>query len=376
MKRVIGIFYNIDFNEQSFYTGCGGSETWVIQIAKEFQNRGYHVIVFSQNNEWYFYESGVEYIPISFFENRIKIINFYAFIFVRSIDDYYKMFIENNDCKRIYVQSHDMFIWKGGIYNEKFNYNNQYDRIHKYIALTNFHKEELQTHNNIPYEKIAVIGNGLDSDIFNDAEFYYNDLEKDNSILWTSAFGRGGDILVNHIMPIVKRTIPDFKVYICGYGDGVPQDIKDNPDVIFLGTLNKEEYYKEFKKHKVWFLPCVVVEDFGICAGEAIMCDAHIVSPFLHGMKNVCDILDCTKMQNKYNIIETGDYHYGTYQLNMTEEEFNNANIEAANMIIDYIKNYNNKDRQIIRKISKDYIMKTHTWKNVADKWEIIFNEI
>ena len=182
MKRTIGIFYNANFSEESFYTGCGGSETWVIQIAKEFQNRGYHVIVFSQYEGWYFFNSGVEYIPINFFDNRIKIINFYAFIFLRSIDDYYKMFIENNDCKRIYVQSHDMFIWKGGIYNEKFNYNNQYDRIHKYIALTDFHKEELHTHNNIPYEKIAVIGNGLDSDIFNDAEFYYNDLKKDNSI--------------------------------------------------------------------------------------------------------------------------------------------------------------------------------------------------
>ena len=375
MKRVIGIFYNIDFNEQSFYTGCGGSETWVIQIAKEFQNRGYHVMVFSQNNEWYVYESGVEYIPISFFENRIKVINFYAFIFVRSIDEYYKIFIENNDCKRIYVQSHDMFIWKDGIYNEKFIYNNQYDRIHKYIALTNFHKEELHKYNNIPYEKIAVIGNGLDSDIFDEID-YYVDIKKDNSILWTSAFGRGGDILVNYIMPIVKKYIPDFKVYICGYGDGVPQDIKDNPDVIFLGTLNKKDYYKEFKKHKVWFLPCVVVEDFGICAGEAIMCDAHIVSPFLHGMKDVCDVLICTKMNHNYNIIETGDYHYGTYQLNMTDEEFNNANYEAANMIIDYIKNYDNKDRETIRKISKDYIMKTHTWKNVVDKWEMLFKEI
>ena len=81
-------------------------------------------------------------------------------------------------------------------------------------------------------------------------------------------------------------------------------------------------------------------------------------------------------MNHNYNIIESGDYHYGTYQLNMTDEEFNNANYEAANMIIDYIKNYDNKDRETIRKISKDYIMKTHTWKNVVDKWEMLFKEI
>ena len=40
MKKVIGILYNSNFNESSFETGCGGSETWVIQISKEFIKRG------------------------------------------------------------------------------------------------------------------------------------------------------------------------------------------------------------------------------------------------------------------------------------------------------------------------------------------------
>ena len=152
MKNVIGILYNSDFNETSFESGCGGSETWVIQLSKEFVRKGYHVIIFSKYNNWYFFESGVEYVPINLFESRIQYQQFYSFIFVRSLDSYYDTFIENNDCENIYIQSHDMFIWKDGIYNEKFDYktNNRFNKVKKFIALTNFHKWELMTYNHIP----------------------------------------------------------------------------------------------------------------------------------------------------------------------------------------------------------------------------------
>ena len=378
MKKTIGILYNANFNESSFETGCGGSETWVIQLSKEFVKRGYHVIVFSQYGNWYIFNSGVEYVPLYLYESRIQYQNFYAFIFTRSLDGFYDTFIKYNDCENIYLQSHDMFIWKDGIYNERFDYhnidilyNNRFNKVKKYIALTNFHKWELMTYNLIPEHKIEVIGNGLDSDIFDNID--KEETYKDHSILWTSAFGRGGDILVNHIMPLVVNSIPDFKVYICGYGDGVPDDVKNNPRVVFLGTLSKEDYYREFRKHCCWFLPCVVVEDFGICAGEAAMCECDIISPFKHGMKDVCWPFTSLKMQNEFKIVETDNYHYGTYQLDMTDEEFNEACQEAANKIISSIYNYNNENNKQIREICKKFIMTEHTWSNVADKWETLF---
>ena len=374
MKKVIGIFYNANFSEESFVTGCGGSETWAIQLSKEFIKHGYHVIVFSRHKDWFIYKSGVEYVPLSLFESRIQYQQFYAFIFVRSLDSSYDTFVKYNNCENIYLQSHDMFIWKDGIYNEKFNYNinNRFDKVKKYIALTDFHKWELMNYNYIPEDKIEVIGNGLDSDIFNKIDKEEND--RDHSILWTSAFGRGGDILVNDITPIVKHAIPDFEVHICGYGDGVPEDIKLNPNVKFLGTLSKEDYYKEFKKHCCWFLPCVVVEDFGICAGEAAMCDCDIISPFKHGMKDVCWAFESLKMKSEFKIVESDNYHYGTYKLNMTEEEYKNTCKEAAFKIIQSINNYKDDNRKHIRKICKDFIMKEHTWNNVVKKWENMLN--
>lgn len=371
MKKVIGIFYDSEFNINSFETGCGGSETWAIQLSKEFARRGYHVIVICHTT-WYLYmDNNLEFFPISEFESRLEYQHFDYFIFTRCIyKDLYDKVLQNG-CNHIYLQSHDMFVWEDALYNKKYDYdNNNYDAM-KFVALTDFHRDELIRYNHIPSTKIEVIGNGLDSEIFSNVD--NEEIEKDNEILWTSAFGRGGNILVDYIMPIVKKEIPDFKVNICGYGDNVPEEIKNNPSVNFLGTLTKEEYYREFKKHKVWFLPCVVVEDFGICAAEAVMCGAHVVSSYLHGMQDVLGPYTAFATNYKFNIVESSDYHYGTYQLDMSYDDFNNAVNEAAQCIIDIINNYDNEFLRRLLKAQKNYVLTTYTWKNIADKWIKMF---
>ena len=70
MKKVLGIYYNAPFDEDSFYNGCGGSETWAIQLAKEFTRRGYHVIVFCKCDKWFIYNSGVEYVDITMYKEK------------------------------------------------------------------------------------------------------------------------------------------------------------------------------------------------------------------------------------------------------------------------------------------------------------------
>ena len=90
-------------------------------------------------------------------------------------------------------------------------------------------------------------------------------------------------------------------------------------------------------------------------------------------MKDVCWPFESLKMKSEFKIIETNDYHYGTYKLNMTEEEYLNVCREAAYKIINCIHNYNDENRKKIRKICKDFIIKEHTWNNVVKKWENMF---
>ena len=371
MRKVIGIYYNAEFTEKSFETGCGGSDTWVIQIAKEFTRQNYHVIVFCDCKDWVITTNGVEYVPIEYFERRCEYQHFDYFILTRLINEHIYNTVVETGCKNIYIQSHDMFIWHNELYDECYIYNPEKYPYLKYIALTDFHKWELNEYNKIPYGKIEVIGNGIDSDIFDNVD-EFNPI-KDNSILFPTVYSRGGGILVENILPKVIKSIPDFKVNLCGYSQNFPEHVRNNPNVNILGMLSKKDYYKEFMKHKVWFLPCVVPEDFGLCACEAAMCGCEIVSPFEHGMKDVCYPFVNLAMKNKFKVKDTGWYHYSRYELDMDEKTFENTCQEAADMIIDSINNYYFPNRVRLRESFKNFIIKTHTWKNVVDKWKKLF---
>lgn len=372
MKKVIGIYYDSKFEESSFETGCGGSDTWVIQISKEFTRRGYHVIVFNNCDNWTIGESMVEYVPCSLFEMRCDYQHFDYFIMTRLFNEDLYNIIVSTGCKNIYLQSHDMFIWNKNLYDERYIYeHDKYPYLKKYIGLTNFHKNNLCEYNLIPSDKIEIIGNGVDSDIFDKVD--KESIIKDNSILFPTVYSRGGDILVENILPLVLKEIPDFEVHLCGYHQSFPEHVYNNPHVQILGMLNKEDFYREFRKHKVWFLPCTVSEDFGLCACEAVMCECDVVSPFEHGMKDVCSPFVNLKMNNKFKVLETHEYHYSQYKLNMFQEDFDRTCSEATGMIIDSIKNYYLPDRIRLRQSFKNYILQTHNWKNVVDKWEKLF---
>ena len=70
MKKTIGILYEANFYESSFETVCGGSETWVIQISKQFEREGFHVFVFSDIDFWQLSPNGIEYVPLSMFDYK------------------------------------------------------------------------------------------------------------------------------------------------------------------------------------------------------------------------------------------------------------------------------------------------------------------
>ena len=380
MKKTIGIVYNQNFNEESFDIGCGGSEAWVIQIAKKFSQNGYHVIVFNNRENWYFSKHNVEYVPLPLLEYRCSYQNFEAIIFTRSLDETYEVVVRSGCTNKLYLQSHDPFVWEGGIYNKRFLWEEDrvnYSKLTKFIALTEFHKKELMDNNHIPEDMIEIIGNGLDSDIYDSIHNVPENLNNidEHSILWTSAFGRGGDILVEDILPIIQKTDPNFKVHICGYGDGVPEHIKENPSVKFLGTLTKKDYYREFYSHFCWFLPGVVVEEFGICAAEAMMCNCDVISPYCHGMANVLWPFVNTKMENKFGEATYGTYHFGTYHIDKESKEYKKACAEAARLILESRDKYYDKDRIRFRISQKTFVKREYTWQKVVVKWIKLFNE-
>ena len=88
MKKVIGIYtYYHGMNEPYWdenSDNMGGSETWTIRIAEEFQKKGFHVIVFGNPQVWHFSAGGVEYVPKQLFGLRCQYQHFDYFISSRT----------------------------------------------------------------------------------------------------------------------------------------------------------------------------------------------------------------------------------------------------------------------------------------------------
>lgn len=385
MQKVIGIVYDEKFEEEMINGACGGSETWAIQLSKAFTKLGYHVIVFRKGS-WIFSESNVEYISLEFFDHKINTIKFEAIIFSRNIDkERYNKILNSGSTKNIYIQAHETYIWENGIYEDKFEYYDEngverYPEIKKYIALSTFHKNALHNISNIPLDRIEIIGNGCNIDIFENFDKEHGDVNNkiEHAILWSSCIPRGADILVDDILPLIKEEIPDFKVRICGYQNGdnvIPKRFLNRDDVELIGfNLTKEQYYSELRKTGVWFYPCVVAETFNIACLDAVINNCHIVSPMLHGVGHILSPFKVYAMDYTFGTGETKDNDYSwifkQYIVDKESEEYKKACQQAALMIISNIINYYNPINFQIRKAMKSYVLETHTWELVALKWK------
>lgn len=390
MKKIIGIIYDEKFDECMIDGACGGSETWAIQIAKYFVRAGYAVVMFRPGS-WTISNSFVEYSSQQLFKHKIETTKFEAIIFSRNIDKTrYNNILESGCTKNIYVQAHETFIWENGIYEDKFEYYDEngeerYPEIKKFIALSKFHKNALHSISNIPLDRIEIIGNGCNIDLFENFDKEHGDVNSniENAILWSSCIPRGADILVDDILPLIKEEIPEFKVKICGYQNGdniVPKRFLDRDDVELLGfDLTKEQYYSELRKTGVWFYPCIVAETFNIACLDAVINNCDIVSPMLHGVEHVLGPFKSFSMTYLFGTGETKDNDYAwifkPYIVDKESDEYKKACQQAANMIVKSIKNYYDCTNIQIRKALKSYILETHTWELVVDKWKILFEK-
>ena len=380
MKKIIGILSTPHFEESDINGACGGSETWAIRLSQEFERSGCHVIIFREGEDYTYSPTGVEYVPLEFMDFKLQTQHFDTFIFSRNIDfEIYDKIIKYECADKIYVQAHEIYVWKNGIYNERFDYENDFahvSKIEKFIALSDFHKSALTYYCGIPADKISIIGNGCDTDVFWDNyndEYALNDCKDRGSIIWSSCFGRGADILIDDILPIIHRKWPQFKVKICGYVDVVPDKYKNRPDVELIGfNLTKKQYYDALCGTCCWFYPCVTGETFNISALDAVINNLDVVSPMLHGMEHTFGPFRVFGMQNKFGSGETKDknYDWGSYQTDKNSDEYKRACQEAADMIIDFVTNYEKPERVKIRTALKNYILENYTWAHVVEKWK------
>ena len=190
-----------------------------------------------------------------------------------------------------------------GIHDETQRYINDTEWMLTYeasevIVNSNYMKNELQRLFGLPYEKINVIPNGVNLNLFNGIEKDYNfrrkyamDNEKIILFMGRLVYEKGIQHLIA-AMPKILNGYHDSKLVICGKG-GMLDELKAEAEslgiaqkVYFAGYMNGKDVQKMYKAADIEVFPSTY-EEFGIVALEAMLSENPIVVSDVGGLNEI-----------------------------------------------------------------------------------------
>ena len=192
-----------------------------------------------------------------------------------------------------------------GIHDETQRYINDTEWMLTYeasevIVNSNYMKSELQRLFGLPYDKINVIPNGVNMNLYNGIERDYNfrrryamDNEKIILFMGRLVYEKGIQYLIS-AMPKILNGYHDVKLVICGKG-GMIDELKAQVDalgisqkVYFAGYMKGKDVQKMYKAADIAVFPSTY-EPFGIVALEAMLSEIPIVVSDIGGLNEIVD---------------------------------------------------------------------------------------
>ena len=190
-----------------------------------------------------------------------------------------------------------------GIHDETQRYINDTEWMLTYessevIVNSNYMKGELQRLFGLPYEKINVVPNGVNLNLFNGIERDYNfrrkfamDNEKIILFMGRLVYEKGIQHLIA-AMPKILNGYHDAKLVICGKG-GMMDELKAEANslgisqkVYFAGYMNGKDVQRMYKAADIAVFPSTY-EPFGIVALEAMLSENPVVVSDIGGLNEI-----------------------------------------------------------------------------------------
>ncbi len=190
-----------------------------------------------------------------------------------------------------------------GIHDEQQRYINDTEWMLTYeasevVVNSNYMKGELQRLFGLPYEKINVVPNGVNLNLFNGIERDYSfrrrfamDNEKIILFMGRLVYEKGIQHLIA-AMPKILNGYHDSKLVICGKG-GMIDELRAQVDamgisnkVYFAGYLNGKDVQRMYKCADIAVFPSTY-EPFGIVALEAMLSENPIVVSDIGGLNEI-----------------------------------------------------------------------------------------
>lgn len=192
-----------------------------------------------------------------------------------------------------------------GIHDETQRYINDTEWMLTYessevIVNSNYMKGELQRLFGLPYEKINVVPNGVNLNLFNGIERDYTfrrkfamDNEKIILFIGRLVYEKGVQHLIS-AMPKILKNYHDVKLVIAGKG-GMLDELKAQVEamglgqkVYFTGYLNAKQVSKMYKCADISVFPSTY-EPFGIVALEAMLAGVPTVVSDVGGLNEIVE---------------------------------------------------------------------------------------
>ena len=284
------------FNQWSGSTiikeGVGGSETYIIELARYIQKSGkYNVVVFCNCKENENFE-GVEYKHILEYFDFVRN-NVVEHCIISRYSEYISFALKSN-VKNVYFVAHDLTP-TGIIFplDQKFK---------KVFCLSEWHVEHFT--DIFPQLKDITVPfyYGIDKELFDN-----NNTRKKPYKFIYSSFPHRGLLPLLQMWPRIIKKYPSASLYIHCDIEGkwvnenatehmkllkeVLHNLLNEPkyNIFYMGWTSKEKLAQSWKSADVWLYPCIFRETFCLTALEAAISKTLVVTNNLAALKNTVD---------------------------------------------------------------------------------------
>ena len=270
------LFYTGFSNENWNYTyslsnALGGSEKAVMYMATELSKIKTNYKIYISGGVKNEQINNIEFINLNDLNKLIQQIPFHTVIVSRYVS-FYEMFPKTS-----YYQS---YIWAHDTHLLPYGCNLQSEQIikkwNKYIdgciCLTEWHKEEYLKIYPEFKDKLFIINNGINPELFK------KHIKKANRFIYTSCSERGLHILLD-LWPKMTDKLANAELVIASYNKFPKDDfekelqniINKYDNIHHLGQLGTEDLYREIAQSEYWLYPCVFPETSCITSLEMLM---------------------------------------------------------------------------------------------------------
>ncbi len=327
----------------------GGSETAIINVAREFAKNGYNVTAYNNCKEEGIFGK-VQYKKNTAFEKDSKK-GFGIFVAQRALG----VFLKNFKAKKkiLWMQDNP----SGAAYSKELSQKlkNALPNIDNFFAISNFQKKELlKNFNFVDENKIFLTRNGVDNELIDG--FKENKKDKNKFVYTTTPFR--GLLVLLEIWPQIKKALPASELHVFGgmkvyqKQEGIWEKVYDKAAVtegVFVhGALAQKDLFREMSDAYLYLYPNTFDETGCISAMESISLGIPVISSNKGALPETIRP-DC-------GVLIDGNPEEKDYR-----QKFAQAAIDAS------------RDETVWKKMHERSLKQDYSWKTIAKEWMEFF---